>query len=191
MDESPDKPFDFTAEFVRHHRSLWLVAMSIVENSADADDVLQEGAIVGIRKLQSFRPGTSFRAWMGEIVRNVALNRRRSVRREVHRFGYLDAQHVETPWRPPTNSPLAADGSLVALQESLDDRMLKALMELEPTARACMLLRCIEGLESAEIAVLLDIPKGTAMSHVFRCRRVLADRLSAPADESPSRSESF
>ena len=169
---------DFSAEFLRYHRALWLVAMSVVANSADADDVLQEAAIIGIRKADGFEPGTNFRAWMGEIVRNVALNRRRQLRREFQRFGYVaDAQHADVAVRAGVASPVGPEGRVLSGQVALDDSLLKALMELEPLPRACVLLRCIEELEYSEIAELLNIPKGTAMSHVFRCRRVLAARL--------------
>ncbi len=183
MRDPPQQPFDFSSEFLRHHRSLWLVAMSVVSNREDADDTLQDAAIIGIRKSHDFTPGTSFRAWMGEIVRNVALNRRRQLRREARRFGHAAFSGApDPPGRPPTPPAIAADGSVLPGQESLDDRMLHALLALEPTPRACILLRCIEGLEYAEISQLLDIPKGTAMSHVFRCRRTLAGIL-APANE--------
>lgn len=171
---------DFPAEFLRHHRSLWLVAMSVVGNRADADDVVQEAAIIGIRKLSSFEPGTSFRAWMGEIVRNVALNRRRQVYRERRRFGSgVDASHLRESGRASPGRPIDGQGTLLPYQEAIDDVLLDALMTLDSVARACILLRCVEGLDYSEISQVLGIPKGTAMSHVFRCRRALGEMLTA------------
>lgn len=183
MGESRTTPVDFPAEFLRHHRSLWLVAMSVVGNRADADDVVQEAAIIGIRKVGSFEPGTSFRAWMGEIVRNVALNRRRQVHRERRRFGAgFEAQHLEEPGRATASLPIDGHGSLLPYQEAIDDVLLDALMTLDSVARACILLRCVEGLDYSEISQVLGIPKGTAMSHVFRCRRALGGLLGATND---------
>jgi RNA polymerase sigma-70 factor (ECF subfamily) len=51
------------------------------------------------------------------------------------------------------------------------------LGDVGEVARACLLLRTLEGLEYAEISRLLEIPEGTAMSHVHRTRRYLRDRL--------------
>ena len=38
-------------------------------------------------------------------------------------------------------------------------------------------MRTLDGLSYAEIAALLDVPEGTAMSHVHRTRRLLRERL--------------
>ena len=48
-------------------------------------------------------------------------------------------------------------------------------------ARASFLLRSLRGLPYSEIAVLLDIPEGTAMSHVHRSRARMRQRLEADA----------
>lgn len=183
MEQPPTKPVDFSAEFKRHYRSLWVVAVGVVGDSADADDVVQEAMIVGLRKEGSFVPGTSFRAWMGEIVRNVARNRRRKKRGEFRRFGRGgDVHEIDVAGRPGTAKPVAVDGQLLPDHGALDDRMVSAMMKLEPVARACLLLRCVEGRGYEEIAEFLGIPEGTAMSHVFRCRRTLADLLAPGSD---------
>jgi len=169
---------DFSVEFLRHHRALWLVALSVVANTADADDVVQEAAIIALRKFDTFAAGTSFRAWMGEIVRNVARNRRRQVHREIRRFGQpADAHAIDLPGLVTARSPIDALGTLRAMQEAFDDRVLASLLDLDDTARACVLLRLVEGLDYGQISQILSIPEGTAMSHVFRSRRVLAAAL--------------
>ncbi|MBX9737137.1 MAG: RNA polymerase sigma factor [Phycisphaerales bacterium] len=178
MGPPSQKPFDFSEEFTLHHRALWLVGLSVVANTADADDVMQEAAIIGLRKQATFQPGTSFRAWMGEIVRNVALNRRRQSRRELSRFGQrTDVHNVDLPRTDTPRHPVAPDGRLLPSQEALDDRMCEALMRLDPVSRACLLLRTVDGLGYDQISELMSIPKGTAMSNVFRARHSLAQLL--------------
>ncbi len=180
MGPPSQKPFVFSDEFVVHYRSLWLVGLSVVANTADADDVMQEAAIIGLRKQELFQAGTSFRAWMGEIVRNVALNRRRQSRRELKRFGQrTDSQSVEVSRATPQAHPVSADGRLLSTQEALDDRMCEALTRIDPVSRACLLLRTIDGLNYDQISDLMNIPKGTAMSNVFRARHALAAFLTA------------
>jgi RNA polymerase sigma-70 factor (ECF subfamily) len=75
-------------------------------------------------------------------------------------------------------SQVGACGGLPQDQKLFDDRLMSALKSIEDIARACLLLRTIEGLDYTEISQLLDIPKGTAMSHVYRTRRALRKMLS-------------
>jgi RNA polymerase sigma-70 factor (ECF subfamily) len=61
--------------------------------------------------------------------------------------------------------------------------MVHALHSLGETARCCLLLRTIEQMPYAQIAQLLEIPEGTAMSHVHRSRMTLRGQL---ADTRPA-----
>ncbi|MBT8485493.1 MAG: RNA polymerase subunit sigma-70, partial [Phycisphaerae bacterium] len=67
----------FAEAFSTHARALWCVAAGILGHRDVVEDVLQEGALIALRKLDQFDPDTSFFAWMGRIVRYVALNQAR------------------------------------------------------------------------------------------------------------------
>ncbi len=177
---SSDSPPGFSSEFRAAHRTLWLVAVGIVWNHADAEDVVQEAAVVAMRKWDTCQPGTNIRAWLAEIVRNIALNYRRSNRRRTTRIEPLsDAAAADIAVKPDRTSHHArSGGSLGSLHAQLDDRIIKALEQLDMTCRSCILLRCVDGLAYDEISRLLEIPAGTAMSHVFRGRSTLAKALS-------------
>ncbi len=176
----------FAALFEESFRKLWLIAVGIARNAALADDILQEAAIVALSKLDQYRPGTNFSAWMGQTVRYVALNQSRKERRR--RGQPLDetigeAASSATDAARRDTLALSARGELPVDQRDFDDRILKALSAASETARACLLLRTVESLEYSEISRILDIPEGTAMSHVHRTRRLLRELLapSAPA----------
>ncbi len=179
-ENNADKAFDFATHFRQAHRALWLVAAAIVWNPSDADDVMQEAAIIAVGKIDSFQPGTNFKAWMAQIVRNVALNHRRHVQRQDRRWGgRVDVHAIETAARPQkAASPVWPDGTLNPMQDAIDDRLMSALRALDPIVRSCVLLRCVEELGYPEISRLLGIPAGTAMSHVFRGRALMAATLS-------------
>jgi len=153
---------------------LWCVAVSVLNDRALAEDALQESAIIGLRKRGEFTPGTGFIPWMSAIVRYVALNQGRKAARRpgssvdpamIDRTAGASADHAT-----PEN-------------EMFDDRVRAALDALPEIARQCLLMRTLFEAPYSEIAARLQIPEGTAMSHVHRARRVMRQRLEViPAD---------
>lgn len=170
---------EFAESFKASFRTLWLIAVGIVGEPALAEDVVQEAAIVALAKLDRYTPGTNFRAWMGRIVRFVAMNQARKEQKR-RPIGGDSA----------TLSQIASDrDSSVASQsqhDALDEKLVAAMDQLGDTARSCLLLRTIANMPYAEIAKLLEIPEGTAMSHVHRTRHILRDRLADPMGPSPN-----
>ena len=148
---SPEQVYSseqFAAHFEESFRKLWLIAVGIARNAALADDILQEAAIVALSKLDQYRPGTNFTAWMGQTVRYVALNQSRKERRR--RGQALDETigNVVSSEAESRRDTLAfsARGELPADQRDFDDQIVKALGAVSETARACLLLRTVESL---------------------------------------------
>lgn len=174
-------PEEFAAQFKQAYRVLWLIAAGMLGDRSMAEDVVQDAAIIAMDKIDQFTPGTSFTAWMGQMVRNVAMN---TSRREARRKGLSlqsETDTVPTPGalqsEPADRTRLGPRGELPADQSWFDDRVMHALAEVSDVARACLLLRTIESMEYAEISATLSIPEGTAMSHVHRTRRHLREKL--------------
>jgi len=165
---------EFARRFRDSYRILWLIAAGIVSDRTLAEDVVQEAGMIALGKLDQFREGTSFTAWKGQMVRFVALNQARKSRHR--RAAELDPEAVRSAEVMETVK-LTPRGDLPKDAEGFDDRVLHALQSLGETARCCLLLRTVQGLEYSEIATALGIPEGTAMSHVHRSRQALRERL--------------
>ncbi len=151
---------------------LWCVAAGVLGDRDQAEDVLQEAALIALGKLESFRPGSSFVAWMSQYVRFVSLNHRRKTER---RRRALDAEGA------PVLAPSAA--APVDSQALFDRNVAQALASLTEAQRTCLLLKTVVELDYAEIASLLEMPAGTAMSHVSRARAKMHRLLRVePAD---------
>jgi RNA polymerase sigma-70 factor (ECF subfamily) len=136
--------------------------------------------MIALEKLDQFDSRTNFAAWMGRIVRYVALNHGRRKANAV--AANADPQALEaTPGRQDERDEMIIDGrgQLLNASDHFDDRVLAALRSLEGTARACLLLRTLLNMPYRDIALALDIAQGTAMSHVHRARTALRDRLNA------------
>jgi RNA polymerase sigma-70 factor (ECF subfamily) len=154
---------EFAARLQADRRRLWTIAAAILGSPHDADDVVQEASVIAMEKLEQFRRGTSFAAWMGQIVRYVALNQRRKRGRD--RSVRLDPEG------------LAPAGCRPGPDAEFNSAVLDAVGDLDEMARTCLLLRIVCDMSYREIASSLDIPEGTAMSHVHRSRKALRERL--------------
>ena len=160
-------PASFGAAFEGSSRALWCIAAAIVKDRTLAHDVVQEAAVVALRKLDEFDARTSFAAWAGQIVRFIAMNeRRRGTRAGGHEAPGVPVESASGPAPARTDSDLR--DKLAAAMDTLDD-----------TARACLLMRTVVEMPYKDIAATLDIPEGTAMSHVHRSRQSLRSMLAA------------
>ena len=196
-------PSGFARLYQQHWKVLWCAAAAVVNDRTLAQDIVQQAAVVGLQRLHQFDAGTSFTAWMTQIVRNIALNegRKRGRRRTSSESALLDAESRRTTpdgtrtWSDPNRSVgeprvgvVSGRGQIVPGAEPFDDDLTKALENLEETARGCLLMRVVLDMPYKEIALALDIPEGTAASHVHRARASLrqALRQSPPSSANPT-----
>ncbi|HRK30658.1 MAG TPA: RNA polymerase sigma factor [Tepidisphaeraceae bacterium] len=161
-----------------HSRTLWSVAANVLGRREGAEDVVQEAVVVALGKRHEFPRVENFVAWMAQIVRYVALNRRRFNRIRIaegdDRLSQVAGDEVGGP---PPDQLLSMQGALKHGEALFDDQVLRAVNALDETPRACLLLRVLNDLSYKEIGQVLEIPEGTAMSHVFRARKLLMQRL--------------
>lgn len=156
---------------------LWLIAVGMTNDRHLAEDIVQETLAVAWNKVDAFDPETSFAAWTARIVRNIALNYRRKASKQ----SYVSPSHLDaTPSEMSSDyaNPIDSKGNLLPDQRHFDDQVLSALGDLSSHARCCLLLRTVNSLSYEHISKLLDIPPGTAMSHVYRARRAIRKSLS-------------
>jgi RNA polymerase sigma-70 factor (ECF subfamily) len=150
----------FHALVDRHAQRLYRLAVSLIGNAADAEDVLQETFIGAFRGLRSFEGRASVKTWLTRIlVRQVAQWRRDQGRRKFERVGDLIA----------AASPSAESG--------LDVR--EAMELLSPQHREVLVLREFERMSYEEIAEAIDVPRGTVESRLHRARSELREKLKA------------
>jgi RNA polymerase sigma-70 factor (ECF subfamily) len=171
-------PAEFAREFEGASRALWCIAAAITGDRSRAEDVVQEAALAALQKLDDFEAGTSFLAWMGRFVRYTALNDAR--RNRTRAAAPIDAVDVAQPrgsTGPESDRAVAISGEFSARSGAFDDQVLRALHQLDETARACLLLRTVHDMPYRQISLLLDVPEGTAMSHVHRARQAMRQRL--------------
>lgn len=138
-----------------HTASVFRVARSVVQDSALAEDVVQETFIRAWQKADSFRGEVPIRNWLLRIAHNVAVSTLRTVRDE-----------SVDPHRLPIQLEQTGPDVVVEARAQIID----ALAGLNPIDRSLVVLREIEGLTYAEISKILDLPMPTVKTRLFRAR---------------------
>lgn len=169
---------EFARLFHEHWRVLWCAAVGVLGDRTGAQDVVQEAAVVALQRLEQFDAGTSFVAWMVQIVRNLALNESRKRTRRKTMPTDNSAIDMSRAAENRVHAPsIGSRGQIMQGEEPFDDDLLRALGTLDETVRGCLLLRSVLDMPYREIAQSLNIPEGTAASHVHRARTLLRNAL--------------
>jgi RNA polymerase sigma-70 factor, ECF subfamily len=157
-------------ELVRRHlKAAHAVALGVLGNPADAEDVCQDAFLAALERLEECRDPSRFAAWLLRIVRNRALNARES--RALRQGEPLDeAAGV-------ASAAKGDDPGREAERSELRDRLLAALAGLPPAQREVVLLHDLEGWRHREIADLLGTSEGATRVRLHEARRALRARL--------------
>lgn len=155
-------------ELVRRHlKAASAVALGVLGDPADAEDVCQEAFLAALTRLEECRDPSRFSAWLLAIVRNRALNARE--RRAVRESEPLTrVAHAAGEDDPAEN----------ALRSERKEKLLAALSGLPPAQREVVLLHDLEGWRHREIADLLGTSEGAVRVRLLQARRNLRARLS-------------
>ena len=154
---------DFRELAAAHLESAYNLARWLVRDRALADDVVQDAMLRALRYYRGFR-GENARAWLLQIVRNVAMTRLKRGSEEAVGDASSAAAALE----------IAHDGPETALMRQDEHRLLHDLLDGLPVElRECLVLREIEELSYKEIARVVGAPIGTVMSRLWRGRKLL------------------
>jgi RNA polymerase sigma-70 factor (ECF subfamily) len=147
---------------------LYNFARWLTQDTAEAEDLVQETYTKALRGFSSFQAGTNFRAWMYRILRNSFLSSRTGLKTMVAIDGGADENLLPAESTTPESILIArADRGMVQ----------QALTALPVPFREILLLCEVEEMSYQEIAETLAIPTGTVMSRLFRARKALRDLL--------------
>jgi RNA polymerase sigma-70 factor, ECF subfamily len=145
------------------------VALGVLRNSAEAEDVAQDAMLRAYRNFHRLRDRDRFRAWLVRTAWRLALDRIRSAGRRERRERAVIEERGEAQLE-----------NVVATRE-FERHLAAALDELPEKLRMVIVLAAIEGYNTGEVAKLLDIPEGTVKSRLHLARKQLADALGTAA----------
>jgi RNA polymerase sigma-70 factor (ECF subfamily) len=139
--------------------SLYRYARVLADDRGEAEDLVQETYLKGLRGFASFKPGTNFRAWMFRILRNTFLTSRSGLR--------------AVPALSLDEQPLIDEATpeMEFVQRVNRESLRQAIEGLPVPFKEVLLLSDVEDMSYKEIAETLSIPIGTVNSRLIRARQ--------------------
>lgn len=178
-------PATFEALFSAAGNAAFGVAMRLTRNQADAEDLVQEAALLAYRAFDSFETGTNFKAWFLKILTNCYFSKRRREKSRPVTSDlddtpdlYLYARSGQAGF--PTQG---ADPASELLDKLGTERIVAAVTRLPEEYRVVATLYFMEDLSYEEIAHALECPVGTVRSRLHRGRKMLQKALWQIAEE--------
>lgn len=161
----------------RFQQPVYTLAVRLLNNPAEAYDVVQEVFLKVFRNIEHFRAESSLKTWIYRITVNEAHNTRRWFSRHRGREVDLDFENEENrDWRETI-----ADGGPSPFEVTLDREQAgmieSALERINPVFREAVVLRDITDLSYEEIAAVLGVSLGTVKSRILRGREALREQL--------------
>lgn len=139
--------------------AMYNVALRIVNDDAEAEDVLQEAFLDAFNRITDFRQETTFGLWLKQIVINRSINYLRKRKAE---FVSLDEVEIADE---PSYEEEEANLKVAAIKEAMN--------ELPDGYRVVLSLYLFEGYDHEEIAHILKITENTSRSQYMRAKRKL------------------
>jgi RNA polymerase sigma-70 factor (ECF subfamily) len=173
------------AQLVEENASqIYRLALRLMGNEADAEDVLQETFLSAFKSIDRFEGRSSLSTWLYRIASNAALMRlRRYEPDQVSVDVPVERDDGEQMPRQFFDFCCLPEDDL--LRAEAREEMTRAIDELPPTLRSVFVLRDIEGLSTAETAETLDLSESAVKSGLMRARLKLREQLSLYFSQGP------
>jgi RNA polymerase sigma-70 factor, ECF subfamily len=149
--------------------TLYRVAFSVLRNTADAEDAVQEAFVRVLRHRESLTEVRDQRVWLIRIVWNIVLDRKRRAKTRP------ETDDVQELARVLPAGGLSADERAMAAQHH--SHVLSCVDQLPAKEREVLVLSAFEELSSVEIASVLNITESSVRSRLFRARNMMAGLL--------------
>jgi len=163
----------------RHQKKMINIAYRMLGDYGDACDVVQESFLSAYRAVGKFRGEARFSTWLYGIVVNHTRNRlKQRAARSRH-----EVSSIDDPMESEDGSLLTeAHAQEESVIEQLDKKKLEKKVQvcisaLDGEQREVLVLRDIQGFSYEEIGDILNLPKGTVKSRLFRARNALKHSL--------------
>ncbi|HHT9113643.1 MAG: sigma-70 family RNA polymerase sigma factor [Planctomycetes bacterium] len=182
MREENNRRKEFEDIAMEHINSLYSMAIRLVFNKEEAEDLVQETYLKAYRFFDTFQKGTNIKAWLFKILRNTFINK---YRKAVNLPGEVFYEDVESVNSNLSYKQESDSGELTDTLESkynelgnlMEDDVKRAIDSLPIEYKEAILLSDVEELSYSDIAEITNVPIGTVKSRLNRGRKLLQKSL--------------
>ena len=179
-------------ELVRpYERAVFLAALSLVKNDADAEEVAQEAVLKAFKNLARFRQEAKFSTWLIQISINEAKMKLRKDRRHLYESIDEGLQKEEGDYIPKDFADWREIPSEALEQKELRNALTKALDSLPEKYRTVLILRDVQHLSITETAQVLGLSEANVKTRLCRARLQMRDALAPGFDGAWSRGRAY
>ena len=157
-----------------YYKAMFNTALRIVNETAEAEDVMQESFLQAFQRIDTYRGDASFGSWLKRIVINRSLDALRK-KQTGYSLDELDHEPVETD---------NGEEDYMMVLSSKIETIRKAIHMLPDNYRIVLSLYLLEGYDHEEIAQILDISDELSRVRYFRARKKLLEHLGRQASAS-------
>jgi RNA polymerase sigma-70 factor (ECF subfamily) len=161
------------ADLIRpYERQVYVTAVAILQNEADAQEVAQEAILKAFTHLWQFRGESRFSTWLTRVTINEARMRRRKEHREIMKhFHELETQDQEGDYIPKDFTDWQEIPAETLERKEVRELLVKALASLAEKYRD------VQHLSIEETAQAIGVTPGTVKTRLLRARLMLRDLL--------------
>ena len=165
-------------ELVRpYERAVFLAALSLVKNEADAEDVAQEAILKAFKNLSRFRREAKFSTWLIQIAINEAKMKLRKERRHLYESLEEGQRTDDGDYMPQDFADWREIPSEALEQKELRAVLTEALNSLPEKYRTVLILRDVQHLSISETAQALGLSEANVKTRLSRARLQMRDAL--------------
>ena len=174
-------------ELVRaYERRVHTLVLRMLGNVAEAEDVAQEVFVQVFKAIGTFRGDSKLSTWIYRIAINLCKNRVKylKVRHTAQQDELGDAEEKGALGGTARANVGAMDRpDEIVSGKQVEQIVQRAIVELEPTFRECLVLRDVEELSYEQIEEITGLPIGTVKSRIHRARAQLREAVEAALGE--------
>jgi RNA polymerase sigma-70 factor (ECF subfamily) len=166
-------------------RMAYGTAVRLTRDRTEAEDLVQDAALLAYKAFGNFQQGTNFKAWFFRILTNAFYSRHRKDKHEKANLSTDEVPALYLYHRTTESGLTGSDGDPAsAIMDRLDaERVGEALDRLPEEYRTVATLYFVDDLSYQQIAEALQCPVGTVRSRLHRGRRILQKSLWDLAEE--------
>jgi len=166
-----------------YERAVFLSAVAIVKNDADAEEVAQEAILKAFKALGRFRQEAKFSTWLIQIAINEAKMRLRKERRHLYESIDQGQQNDDGDYIPKDFADWREIPSQALERRELRDALTTALKTLPEKYREILILRDVNHLSITETAQILGLSEANVKTRLSRARLQMRDALASGFSE--------